>query len=367
MNVKLSTFGETSTLLESLQEPTRTPEQQPEPVVIPDNPASNPDTAEPTPEPEVPENESAFKLNFDEPTPTPDEQPQQPASAAPATNWKDAIKNVDKTELFKELGVSDFALEINEHIARGGNAADYLSAKSIDYNNVSDEDLLKTSLREQFPNFTKEEINRLFNRKYGTSDTMEDEEKEDKLLELKADAHIKRTAKIQEQQKFKIPEQVTPQVKDEAYAQWKQLKESQPQMMEQLVSFYNNHEATKSLNESKRVAISLGENVPPFHFNIDQPEMITKALTDDGTIVRRLTTTQSGEPDVAKQQLIMLFSHNPQKFIQDIFNYGQSRGVRKELVEDGQNAQRPQSKVLPMGTSDKPVATGVGKFGDRQR
>ena len=50
---------------------------------------------------------------------------------------------------------------------------------------------------------------------------MSEEEREDRLIELKADGYAKRQSKISEQQKFKISDTPIPQ-KEEAYEQWKQ-------------------------------------------------------------------------------------------------------------------------------------------------
>ena len=135
--------------------------------------------------------------------------------------------------------------------------------------------------------------------------------------------------------------------------------------MDKLKQFYESHDATKALNESKRVAISLGEGIQPFNFSLERPEMITQMWTDGGELANRLMTTKTGEPDVAKQQLIALFSFNPQKFAQDVFNYGVQTGKRK-LVEEGQNAQRPQQKALPAEMNGQ-VSYSTGKFGDKQR
>lgn len=286
--------------------------------------------------------------------------------ATPSFNLDEELKKIDRKEILKKVGVTDFAIEIDEYLSKGGNAVDYLNAKAIDYNKIADEDLIKQDLQRQYPTFTPQQINLMYNRKYTVDPDALDDDKEFVSLQLKADAHNVRQQKIAEQQKFKIPETPILQ-KDEAYEQWKEQQQSQPRLMEEFRSFYENHEATKALNESKRVTISLGEGVPPFNFKIDQPQMLTKAMTDGGATLNKLLTTQSGEPNVAKQQLVTLFSFNPEKFIQDIFKYGQSMGVRKELVEEGQNAQRPQAKVTDMNTSTKPVITGTGTFGAKSR
>lgn len=338
----------------------------PDAIIAPvDTPAAPPvDTNVPPPAdaPPVSTDVSDFNIDIEDDTPATADTPTPPTGQF---NLDDELKKVDRKEVLKKLGVNEFALELDEYLGKGGNAADYLSAKAIDYNKVTDEELVKSDLKKQYPTFNAQQIDLMFKRKYTVAEDAEDEEKEFVSMQLQADGYNSRQQKIAEQQKFKIPDTPILQ-KDEAYEQWKQQQTSNSQLMEQYRGFHESHPATKTLNESKRVTINLGEGVAPFHFNIDKPQMLVKALTDGGVILNKVTATATGEPDVAKQHLITLFSFNPEKFIQDIFKYGQSMGVRKELVEEGQNAQRPQGKVAPMNPNEKPTY-GLGKFGDRAR
>jgi hypothetical protein len=370
MGVSLSTLSQTEASFEKIEqeaaaqtaETNTSQNSQPQEQTSESQPVQT--GAEQKPEETKEDNVSSFStdLGGEKPEEQPDEKLGQ---KQPVYDWRSEIKKADPKEVAKELGLTDFAIEINEYQKKGGNPADYIAAKAIDYNQVSDEDLIKTDYRKQFPNLTKTEIDRLFNRKYGVADDMTEEEKEDRLIQLKADGHLKRQEKITEQQRFKIPEANIPQTKDEAYEQWKQQQEAIPAAMETLKKFYENHEATKTLNESKRVAVSLGEGIALFNFSIDKPEVLTRMFTDGGEILQKLTSTQSGEPDVPKQHLFGLFLINPQKFMQDIFNYGLQTGKRK-LVEEGQNAQRPQQKTIPAELNGQ-TSYSTGRYGDRQR
>lgn len=285
---------------------------------------------------------------------------QQAATPAPSFNWKEELKKIDKGEILKELGVNDFAIEIDKHILGGGQPIDYLQARAIDYNKFSDEALVKDSLRKEYPNLTPSQVDLMFNRKYSIPEDASDEDKEFLTAQLQADGYKIRQTKIAEQQRFKIADAPIPQ-KDEAYEQWKQNKDREAQEIETARNYFNSHPATKSLNESKRVTISLGEGVAPFNFVIDKPELINRVLTDDGTAWTKLTNTPQGEPDVAKQQLLTLVAANPQKVFQDIFNYGMQMGERKRVTE-GQNAQRQPGKIAAM-TGNEKATYRTGTYG----
>jgi len=368
MAVGLSTFSQTEEKFDVAEATTQTTPTETSTTTV--NESGNlgnsngqeaiPPTTEGTVQEAAPQEENVATFDLGEPATS-----EQPADAQPTFNWKEEIKKLDRKEVAKELGINEFSLEMDEYLAKGGKASDYIEKRGYNWNNISDEELVKGDLIKQYPDATQQQIERLYNKKYTQQEIDSDEDREDGLLLMKSEARRIRDAKIQEQNSFKIPEAIIPQIKDEAYEQWKQTQEAQPVMMEQLKKFYQTHDATKSLNESKRVAVSLGEGVAPFNFSINNPEVLTRMFTDGGETWSKVTSTKTGEPDVAKQHLIGLFSFDPIKYSQDIFNYGIQMG-KKRLVEEGQNAQRPQQKGLPAEMNGN-ASYSTGKFGDRQR
>ncbi len=365
--MQLSTFSETSKPITVTEpETTTVPEVvvTPEPITETTTTANEPATVVPeavVPEP-TQENELAFDLMIGEEKPV---ITQENTPTQPNFNWKEEIKKIDQKELIAELGLTDFAVELNEYLKKGGKASDYLAAKAIDYTKYSDEEILKESIRTQYAasgqTISAKQVDLLFQRKYTIDEDASDDDKELMELQVKTDANNIRQSKIQEQAKFKIPDTPILQT-DEAYEQWKEQQQNNPKLMEQLRNYYDDHAATKALNESKKVAISFGEGVAPLNFKIDQPQIITQSLTAGGVILNKIMTTPTGEPDVAKQQLITLIAFNPQKFIQDVFNYGRKMGVHKELVEEGQNAAKPQAVVANMG-GNQPATYKTGTYG----
>lgn len=377
MNPKLSTFGNT---FQELSDPTKpvvsassNPENTPvlsEPIsVVPDSDKSVSDP-EPTQaqtgqiDPALPsENGLANEEEFDISIPgqTAINEDDVPNQTHQPQNIDDVLKTTPAKDILKKLGIHDFAIEINDHLARGGNALDYINAKAIDWNVVPDEEIMLSKIKAQYPNFSPEEVRRLYNQKYGSG--ISEDEIADQALILKADAYTERQARIQKQQGFKLPDPV--QVKDEKYENWVAAMQNEQQEHDRLMNYYNNHEATKSLAESKRVTVSLGEGVPPFNFKLKDPDVIMRALTDDGTILKSFLSTETGEPDVQKEQLVTLFAMNPQKFMQSIFNYGMSQAAFKRLAE-GQGAARPNA-AAPLSDVYEAPTYRQGKFADKPR
>lgn len=296
------------------------------------------------PEAQVEENVTAFSMpNFgDEPAEETSTEGQASAQVQ-VTDWKEQLKKSDPKEILKELGYDEFVADFAEFRKNGGDAYKFLEAKAFDWNNVSHTDLVFDELKLQYPNLTDDKIEKLYQARYKQTEFAADEDKEVGLIQLEADAELVRQKRIQEQQQFRIPEVSRPQEVDNQlqYAEQERLLAEQQQ---QVLQFFREHDATKSLIESKRVAIDLGDN-GKFNFNIDKPENLM-AVALDGEKWQRAISVNPQEadpakliPDVAKLQKIALVALNP-NYEKDLVNYGKSLGL-KAIIEEGQNARRP--------------------------
>jgi hypothetical protein len=296
------------------------------------------------PETQVEENVTAFSMpNFGD---EPDEETSteaQSSAQVQVIDWKEQLKKSDPKEILKELGYDEFVADFAEFRKNGGDAYKFLEAKAFDWNNVSHTDLVFDELKLQYPNLSDDKIEKLYQARYKQTEFAADEDREVGLIQLEADAELVRQKRIQEQQQFRIPEVSRPQEVDNQlqYAEQERLLAEQQQ---QVLQFFREHDATKSLLESKRVAIDLGDN-GKFNFNIDKPENLM-AVALDGEKWQRAISVNPQEadpakliPDVAKLQKIALVALNP-NYEKDLVNYGKSLGL-KAIIEEGQNARRP--------------------------
>jgi hypothetical protein len=296
------------------------------------------------PEAQVEENVTAFSMpNFgDEPAEETSTEGQASAQVQVA-DWREELKKSNPKDILKELGYDEFVADFAEFRKNGGDAYKFLEAKAFDWNNVSHTDLVFDELKLQYPNLTDDKIEKLYQARYKQTEFAADEDKEVGLIQLEADAELVRQKRIHEQQQFRIPEVSRPQEVDNQlqYAEQERLLAEQQQ---QVLQFFREHDATKSLIESKRVAIDLGDN-GKFNFNIDKPENLM-AVALDGEKWQRAISVNPQEadpakliPDVAKLQKIALVALNP-NYEKDLVNYGKSLGL-KAIIEEGQNARRP--------------------------
>ena len=265
-------------------------------------------------------------------------------AAANIIDWKEELKKANPKDILKELGYDDFVAEFAEFRKNGGDAYKYLEAKAFDWETVNHQDLVLDELKLQYPHLADDKIEKLYQAKYKLSEYASEEDKEVGLIQLEADAELIRQKRIAEQKAFQIPELSRSQEAIEVQNRIAEQQEMQAQQIQQALQFFREHEATKNLMESKRVAIDLGDN-GKFNFTVDKPETLMAVALDSEKWQRAIAVNpQEADPsklipDVAKLQKIALVALNP-NYEKDLVNYGKSLGL-KTIVEEGQNARRP--------------------------
>ena len=191
---------------------------------------------------------------------------------------------------------------------------------------------------------TDDKIEKLYQAKYKQSEYASDDDKEIGTIQLEADAELIRQKRIAEQKTFQIPDVMNSQEVNQFQERMAEQQKIESERVQQALQFFKEHDATKNLMESKRVAIDLGDN-GKFNFTVDKPETLMAVALDSEKWQRAIAVNpQEADPsklipDVAKLQKIALVALNP-NYEKDLVNYGKSLGL-KSIVEEGQNARRP--------------------------
>lgn len=287
------------------------------------------------------DNQSSFSMpSFDGEGDSEGEEGQ----AAVVVDWKEELKKANPKDILKELGYDDFLAEFAEFRKNGGDAYKYLEAKAFDWETVNHQDLVLDELKLQYPHLSDDKIEKLYQAKYKQSEFASDDDKEIGAIQLEADAELIRQKRIAEQKTFQIPDVMNSQEVNQLQERMAEQQKIENERVQQALQFFKEHEATKNLMESKRVAIDLGDN-GKFNFTVDKPETLMAVALDSEKWQRAIALNpQEADPsklipDVAKLQKIALVALNP-NYEKDLVNYGKSLGL-KSIVEEGQNARRP--------------------------
>ena len=288
------------------------------------------------------DNQSSFSMpSFDGEG---DSEGEEGQAAAVVVDWKEELKKANPKDILKELGYDDFLAEFAEFRKNGGDAYKYLEAKAFDWETVNHQDLVLDELKLQYPHLSDDKVEKLYQAKYKQSEFASDDDKEIGAIQLEADAELIRQKRIAEQKTFQIPDVMNSQEVNQFQERMAEQQKIENERVQQALQFFKEHEATKNLMDSKRVAIDLGDN-GKFNFTVDKPETLMAVALDSEKWQRAIAVNpQEADPsklipDVAKLQKIALVALNP-NYEKDLVNYGKSLGL-KSIVEEGQNARRP--------------------------
>jgi hypothetical protein len=214
----------------------------------------------------------------------PTQQPaQQPADAwsgvtpeSFATRYKDKRKDV-----LKAFGVNDFMVDALDYYDRTGSLAEYAEVKSVDYNKLSDDDIIRRGLRQEYAHLdlSPEDWemlyeNRVTNRFKTDADAFSEKEVKAGKLELKLEADKLRRQYIENQKKF-----VAPEIQ----------KQEQPDLLMQMQEMQQYMAAVpevKQFMSDKKLVLGSGDRT--YNYEINNPQVLLDVMTSGEVYQRHL-------------------------------------------------------------------------------
>lgn len=268
------------------------------------------------------------------------------AQSQSATDWTEAIKTVDKaevlgklgdrTELLKALKVPDFIVNLVQHVESGKDAAEYLRISSVNYSEMSDDDVIKAGIRKENPGASDAVINKLFQKemeKYETDPDQYDQETVDMGNYLKKQVADKfRGQFTEEQKKYLIPEKTAP-VKSEAEIQAE--KETQDKI-EAINKSISESDITKKLLADKKILIG-GKDGYQFEVAGDPQEFVDYALGNKNFF--SLFAKEDGSVDLDLFYSTVAFAKNRNEYDKSAIGHGITQANKKRI--DGDNSFQP--------------------------
>lgn len=281
-------------------------------------------TAEPAPAPDP--------TPAPEPSPSPEPAPEPTKPEPTEYKWKD-----------------DFIKGVVEFYEKTGDITPYLAAKTVDFTKMSDEDILRRSLREQYAELSDKAFDKLYKQqvidkfKLDPDEYTEDEFELGKEL-LKIEANKARQSYIEWQSKFSAPEPVADTAADEEAAR----------MMQQFEQNVKANQLTQKLISDKKISIKTSDG--DFNFELQSPDTIVDMTLDNDKFFSQFAN-QSGDIDYDRWYKTAAYSQNPEMFEKALINFGKTLG-RLEVTKDIKNPSGAGSGDIPTDTSGD-FATGL--------
>lgn len=291
--------------------------------LVEETPAAESGTETPTnaePAPEVAQQEPAVE-NAPEPVSEPAQTPEPVSQEEPARGyeWKD-----------------DFIKGVVEFYEKTGDITPYLQAKLVDFNGMSDTEVMRRSLREQYPDVSDKAFDRLYQQqvvekyKLDADQWGEDDAELGKEL-LKSEATKLRQKYLDWQKGFMAPE---PVVSQEAAQEEAQLQET----LRQFESDVRSNKLTNQILGDKRIAIKIGDS--EFNYELPDPNSMVDMTLDNNKFFQQFGSGD-GQLDYSKWYKTVAYSQNPEQFEKALINYGKTLGreeVTKEIKNPSSNA-----------------------------
>lgn len=293
-----------------------------------------------------------FKFGGEQPTEQPVEQATETVAEAPQeTPQPQETQQVETQQVTQKEEVAesappkvyefkdDFIKGVVEYYEKTGDLTPYLQAKSLDFNSMTDEDVVRRSLREQYSDLSDKAFERLYKQQVVDKFKLDVEEygEEDSELGrelLKAEASRLRSQYLDWQNNFKAPEPV-----------------EEPDQSEELALRFakevQENELTKKILADKRISVKVGD--AEFNYELPNAEGLLEMTVDNDRFFEQFALGQ-GQLDYAKWYKTAAYSQNPEQFEKALINYGKALG-REEVTKEIKNPSSAPVGDVPTESS----------------
>jgi hypothetical protein len=258
-------------------------------------------------------------------TPSPEPTPE-PAKPEPTEyKWKD-----------------DFIKGVVEFYEKTGDITPYLQAKTVDFAKMSDEDILRRSLREQYSELSDKAFDKLYRMQVTDKFKLDEEEFSEDEVQLgrellKIEANKARQSYAEWQKNFSAPSPVADIAVDQ----------EAERMMQQFVDSVKANQTTQRILADKKLSIKTSDG--EFNFELQAPESIVDMTLDNDKFFAQFVAPE-GQVDYDRWYKAAAYSQNPELFEKALINYGRTLG-RLEVTKDIKNPSDPGSGGVPSETS----------------
>lgn len=263
-------------------------------------------------------------------------EPAQEAAPQPELS-KTETKTADPVYNFKD----DFIKGVVEFYEKTGDITPYLQAKTVDFSSMSDEEIMRRELREQYSELSDKAFDKLFRQevidkyKLDADEWGEDEAEYGREL-LKIQAAKSREKFLDWQRNFQAPEP-------------EQVEDNTQELLQQFEESVRNNEITRQILDAKKISIQSGDD--SFQFEVPNADAMVDMTIDNDKFFSQFAT-EPGKLDYNKWYKTVAYSQNPELFEKALINYGKTLG-RSEVTKELKNpSTAPVGDVPTEGSGD---------------
>lgn len=283
----------------------------------------------------------------------PVEVPVENPAEQPVETVADPVSKESSEYKFKD----DFIKGVVDFYEKTGDISAYLQAKLTDFNQMSDEEIMRRSLKEQYPDVSEKAFERLYQQqvsdKYKLDEDVYDED--DVMLGrelLKGEANKARQKYMDWQKNFSAPEPKSENTQPDT---------SVVEAIQKFNETVKSDASTKSLLESKRIAIRDGES--EFNYEVPEAESLLEMTLDNDKFFSQFALGD-GKVDLNKWYKVTAYSKNPELFEKSLINHGKALG-RQEVTKEIKNPSQALKGDIPTESSGDFASGLLQAFAER--
>lgn len=253
-----------------------------------------------------------------------------------------------ESNVFKD----DFIKNAVDYYNKTGSLTPYLEATSVNFDEMSDTEIMRYNLKKDNPSLSARAIERLYQRDIVSKYSLDKEKYDEDEVELgeellKADADRLRNKFTEDQKNF-----IKPDIKEDAGAV------QQQEAMEKFAQTVNSNQFTKDLEENKRILVEYNDE--KFSFEVEDPSLV-KEMTLDSNKFFKLFSDENGQIDLEKWYRVATYAMDPETYDMSLISHGVNLGQEK-VVKDLKNPSKV-TKGSPSSKEPETVVEGImGEF-----
>lgn len=289
--------------------------------------------------------------------------PQAPnTEPAPVIDWRDSIKEVDPTDVLRQVGLHDDLIGLIQHYNTHGNLDAYYEAKVKNWDNVANEDLLREQVQSEYAGveLSAEDLEELVKDKlentYKQSELLTDNERRLGRLKFQQEMNQIRAARKAEQAKFQVQPIDLSARQREAEAAAQAAKDKQDMELRQLVEKINGSPVIQKLQQERKVSVKAGD--AQVTITVD-PQVITEASTNLNKLFEGAYDANGHITPAWAETLAFHFGRD--SFKKALVDQGKSLGA-KELATEQVNPSSRQPAPAEVKTKSLGQNLNEGNF-----
>lgn len=241
--------------------------------------------------------------------------------------------------------MDEFLQGLVQYYNETGDLTPYLEAKTVNYAEMNDEEVMRRNLRNQYPNLTDKNFDRLYEREVTQKYQLDERRYNEGEVELgrellKAEADKVRSELVENQKNFTAP------VKEDNS---EQVAQDQQAALEEWTKSVQSNNVTQAVLNDKRVVIDY--NGESFAYELDNPQAMVDMTVDNNKFFE-IFQGEGGQVDYGKWYKVLNYALDPDTFEKSLIAHGKNLGG-SEVVKEIKNPSTPRRAQAADGGNSK--------------